>query len=217
MSYLDDIDWIYFEESSYKYLPEYQSTNLWYTQYDTRFGIMKKDGKYGILLDNGEDDDEKNIIVFPPQWDSCVEMGTGYVLGDKLEFKETFTINAHYFIKVQLNGKYGVVDTAGRWITPCKWDDVDKFGETLLGSQWGFVNLLTKEEIPPQWSEPQIKRHPWEKLPYETANYFYSESPLGHGGGFETMVLFRADELSRSAVKVQIGKAELWMPDQTLL
>lgn len=206
MSYWDDIDWISFEECY---------TFPMYDQYDTYFGIMKKDGKFGVLLDNGEGDDEKNIIVFLPQWDSCEVMGTGYILGDKLEFKEYFTTNAHYFIKVQLNGKYGVVDTAGRWITPCKWDDVDKFGETLLDGQWGFVNLLSKEEIPPQWSEPRDKRHPWEKLPYETANNFYSESHFGQGPGFESMVLFRADELARSFEKVQIGKAELWMPRET--
>lgn len=216
MSYWDDIDWINFEESSYKYIPEYQSVRLWYTYYDTGFGIMKKDGKYGILLNNGEGEDEKNVIVFPPQWDSCIEMGTGYILGDKLELKETVTINAHYFFKVQQNGKYGIVDTAGRWITPCKWDDVDKFGGILLDNQWGLVNLFTKEETLPQWSQPWYL-HSWDKkTSYETSNYFCSESPLGHSGT-ETMVLFRADEFSRSAVKVQIGKAELWMPNQIFL
>ena len=86
----------------------------------------------------------------------------------------------------------------------------------MLGNQWGFINLLTKEETMPQWSEPWYL-HSWDKkTSYETSNYFCAESHWGTCE-IETMVLFRADEFSRSAVKVQIGKTELWMPNQNFL
>ena len=48
-----------------------------------------------------------------------------------------------------------MVDTSGREITPCKWDRIDRYGNACLDKQWGFVNLITGEEIAPQWMENQ--------------------------------------------------------------
>lgn len=173
------------------------------TYYDSTAFVFK-DGQMGVLRSDGSEIGRKELLVFYPQWDSCEEMRTGYTLAADPEqdaycyFSDVNTgyymmvfKNAYYFIRTRQGDKYGVVDTAGRVITPCKWDEIDSYGNARQGDQWGFVNLLTCEETPPQWSKNQ-KIDPYKKAFYasEITNWDQMFSGAHHLEWKSTMTLF---------------------------
>jgi len=127
-----------------------------YTHYDTT-GFIRKDNHWGLLRPKGEG------IVFPPLWDGCEDMHTGYQHGKDRSFDyqsdgHVRISNAAYFVRVRKGDRYGVVDSEGRVITPCKWDWIDDYGNARMGKLWGYVNLITGEETEPQWSVNQDRR-----------------------------------------------------------
>lgn len=164
----DDVEWNEFEDEDNKDGDDPEIT------YYASTGFVFKDGQVGLLRNDGSGIGRKELLVFYPQWDDCEEMGTGYTLaadpyqdyrndcGDSRVFQ-----NAYYFVRTKQGDKYGVVDTAGRVVTPCKWDEIDSRGNARQGNLWGFVNLLTCEETPPQWTENQY-RNPY-KWAFSTA------------------------------------------------
>lgn len=159
--------------------------------------------KWGIIRHDGSE-------IFSPRWDECEEMKTGYtcvaesselfrdsgypleVIDDEgrlyADLKDTY-----YYIKVKSGNKYGVVDTFGREITPCQWDEIDDFGNVRQGDRWGFVDLLTCEETLPQWTENQH---------LSPAKPFWTMTDVADGfgwlgGAIETMTLFQYKEESK--------------------
>ena len=154
----DQVDWNWFEDQYHKDGDDPDTT--WYPS----TGFIRKDGKWGLLKNDGSEIGRKELIVFLPQWDRCEDMGTGYSFADPVDVEIFHTDyrynsciarlnNVFYFVRVCSERKYGVVDTAGRIITPCKWDEIDGYGNARRGDKWGFVNLLTGEETVPQWPE----------------------------------------------------------------
>ncbi len=159
----DDIEWNCFNDDYHK-----DGDDPDITEYDST-GFILKAGKYGLIRSDGSDIGRKELIAFYPQWNDCEEMGTGYTSDDPVEavsyymdyyftrpaggYIRSRLKNTYYFVRVLSGGKYGVVDSAGRVITPCKWDEIDRFGNARQGDLWGFVNLLTCEETEPTWAE----------------------------------------------------------------
>lgn len=114
-----------------------------------------KDKLIGIMCHVDELSAAENKLIFQPQWKECEYMKTGYThISDCCDVDWT---QFAYFVRVRKSkkGKWGVVDTSGREITPCKWDRIDRYGNACLDKLWGFVNLITGEEIAPQWMENQ--------------------------------------------------------------
>lgn len=56
---------------------------------------------------------------------------------------------------VQLNGKYGFIDTTGELVIPYEWENVKFFREGLAGvckdGKWGFIDTTGNLVIPYQW------------------------------------------------------------------
>ncbi len=160
-------------------------------------------GKTGLLRSDGSDlFGIKELVAFFPQWDYCEEMGTGFTFNDfpdgeyyywdQAEEYGRITAkgrlkNTYYFIRVDEGEKSGVVDTAGRVITPCKWDEIDSYGNARQGDLWGFVNLLTCEETTPQWSENQKLK------PYDTAWEAWFLEGFSHPSWEKVMTIFQAE------------------------
>lgn len=119
-----------------------------YTVYEG-FGIYRQDGLYGIRHPN------YRTIVTTAQYDDCESMKTGFIRGEKASIicggNKAKVENAVYFVRVRRLDRYGVVDSEGRVVTPCKWDWIDAYGNARLGELWGYVNLITGEETAPQW------------------------------------------------------------------
>ena len=179
----DEVNWNHYTDQSHKDGDEPDST-----EYDST-GFIVKDGKWGLLRNDGSTIGRKELIVFFPQWDRCEEMKTGYTSDNAVKHRLYFSDpstgfyrarleNAHYFVRVCKDGKYGVVDTAGRIIAPCKWDEIDDYGNARMGGSWGFVDLITREETPPQWKENKQLR------PYEIVWSAYVITNFGDMFGF---------------------------------
>lgn len=128
--------------------------------------FVVKDGLFGIMCHLNKLDAVKNNLIFQPQWKQCEYMKTGYT--HLKDYHQVGWTQFNYFVRVRKSkkGKWGVVDTSGREITPCKWDRIDRYGNACLDKQWGFVNLITGEEIAPQWME---NHH---LFPYELATAY---------------------------------------------
>lgn len=125
-----------------------------YTAYDG-CGIYRENGLYGILHPNYQ------TIVSADQYDDCESMKTGFIREERPSFvygDRSKVANAVYFVRVRRLDRYGVVDSEGRVVTPCKWDWIDAYGNARLGDLWGYVNLITGEEIAPQWPRSQDLR-----------------------------------------------------------
>ena len=83
---------------------------------------------------------------------------------------EIFRSNKYYWIDtfreglaaIQLNRKWGYIDTDGREICPIKYDDIGYFKGGIavvnLNKKWGFIDKTGKEVIP---------------LKYDWANNFF--------------------------------------------
>lgn len=149
-------------------------------------GYMRKGDQWGVLWNDGSEDEAGAEVIFPPQWDECEDLGSGYSPDGGLN-------GAYFFVRVIRNGLCGVVDTAGRTITPCKWDEIDEYGNARQGDLWGFVNLITCEETEPQWPENRhLQPYPEGKRFEQIANW---ASMFMGGSRLEwepTMVLFAA-------------------------
>ena len=160
-----------------------------YDDYDIPAEMMMQDGKWG-MLDARTAQDGKGEIIFPPQWDDGDQLGSGYSPDGKPD-------GAVYFFLVCKDGKKGVVDTAGRVVSSCHWDEIDAYGNARLGKQWGFIHLLTCQITPPQWPENQ-HLHPYEEG-------FVAEDIDSYGAWFrgkhswiKTMIIFKMDKKNTS-------------------
>ena len=125
-----------------------------YTRYDG-LGIYRENGLYGILHPNDQ------TIVSAARYDDCESMKTGFIRGECPSFVYSGrrkVENAVYFARVRSLDRYGVVDSEGRVVTPCKWDWIDAYGNARLGELWGYVNLITGRETAPQWPRSQDLR-----------------------------------------------------------
>ena len=136
----DGVYWSRFCEQSHKDGDDPDTS--WYDS----AGYMRRGNLWGVLRNDGTEDAEEAEVIFQPQWDDCEDLGSGYSPDGGLE-------GAYYFVRVSRGGLSGVVDTAGRCITPCKWDEIDAYGNARQGGLWGFVNLITCGEEAPQWPE----------------------------------------------------------------
>ena len=67
---------------------------------------------------------------------------------------DSFSGNEDIVLVVK-DGKFGHIDTAGRIVAPCEWDDADPFSEGLAGvkkdGKWGYVDTAGKLVIPCEW------------------------------------------------------------------
>ena len=67
---------------------------------------------------------------------------------------DSFTGNEDIVLVVN-DGKFGYIDTAGKIVAPCEWDDADPFSEGLAGvkkdGKWGYVDIAGKLVIPCEW------------------------------------------------------------------
>lgn len=120
-----------------------------YTCYEG-IGIFREGDRYGILHPI------HRSAVFPARFDDCESMKTGFIREESLSRDYSGgggarIENAVFFVRVRCLDRYGAVDSEGRVITPCKWDWIDAYGNARSGGLWGYVNLITGEEIPPQW------------------------------------------------------------------
>ena len=187
----DAIDEIFFEDCCYIKdgdAPDYMDYYI--------ASFVQLNGKWGIVQYDGSE-------IFSPQWDRCEEMKTGYTCvadrselfnkwGYPLDLREedgwqyAVLKDTYFFSRVAKVGKYGVVDTSGRVITPCRWDEIDDSGNVRQGDKWGFVNLLTCEETLPQWPE---NRHQVPKTSFWTATV-PADGFGWEDGSDETMTLF---------------------------
>lgn len=194
----EDIDEIYYDDAYDIKDGEFPDYMHYYIA-----SFVRLNGKWGIIRHDGS-------VIFSPRWDECEEMKTGYtckadlpgqfnawgypleVIDDEgwhyADLKDTY-----YFIKVKSGNQYGVVDTFGREITPCKWDEIDDCGNVRQGDRWGYVDLLTGGETPPQWPENQH---------LSPAKPFWTMSDVADGfgwlgGAIETMTLFLYKETSK--------------------
>ena len=204
-----------------------------YLQYNTSVAV-RRGALWGLMRNDrllDEDDDYSDAeweaaqpgdplprrctALFSPRWDACEDMGTGCSWG-RPHFDPGLS-RAIYFVRVRRGTKWGVVDTGGREIAPCKWDEIDRCGNARLGDRWGFVNLLTGEETPPQWAEnPRLHLYEtlWSATVPGNEDYFPVESGVNRWK--TTMRLFRAGEaLCRAvpfprAVDAQDGREDVW-------
>ncbi|MBR6705928.1 MAG: DUF1768 domain-containing protein [Clostridia bacterium] len=120
-----------------------------YTNYEG-IGIFREGDHFGILHPI------HHTVVFPARFDDCEPMKTGFIRegSPSMDYSGDRTArieNAVFFARVRCLDRYGAVDSEGRVITPCKWDWIDAYGNAREGGLWGYVDLITGEEIPPQW------------------------------------------------------------------
>lgn len=111
--------------------------------------LFKEDGLWGAVSTDGR-------ILTEARWDDIGVTESGFRIYhvDPDDYYAKYS-EAQYFLTLERKGKLGILDTLGRTITPCKWDEIDRYGNCRAGELWGFVNLLTTEETVPQWNENQ--------------------------------------------------------------
>lgn len=60
-------------------------------------------------------------------------------------------------IKILKNGKYGIIDTQGKEIAACKYDEIGEFADGYAkvkqGNSWGIIDASGKETVPCKYQE----------------------------------------------------------------
>lgn len=94
-----------------------------------------KDKKFGFSNESGQ-------IIIPIKYDYSPEISVtkGFTNG---------------YVKVELLKKRGLMDTTGKFILPCEYDDVGNFHEDVCairkGKLWGYIDKSKKIKINPQF------------------------------------------------------------------
>ena len=115
------------------------------------------DYKYGLLntIDNVRHGEPWQL--FPPKWDQCEYLTMAFI--DSAPRKYSFgspyakDSNTLFFLRVCEGGKWGIVDTAGRVVTPCLWDEVHDDGYLRRGNETHYIDLWSGIlcDEPPKW------------------------------------------------------------------
>lgn len=81
---------------------------------------------------------------------SCL-MTMGKVIEEKTVYFETLHFSEGFLV-ASLNGKYGYLNTEGKWIIEPKYEDAQPFSEGLaavcLNGKYGYINYSGKEIVP---------------------------------------------------------------------
>lgn len=187
---MDEQRWDEVEWPSYRnYTYHHDGDDYEYDQYDLPVELVLRDGKWG-MTDARTLDDGRGEVIFPPLWDVYDLLGSGYSRDGEPD-------DAVYFFVVRQGEKWGIVDTAGRVVSPCQWNEIDPYGNARMGQKWGFIHLLTGEITPPQWPENQ-RLHPYvEGFTAEDASD-YAAWYKGTHYWVSTMIIFQTENQARN-------------------
>lgn len=115
------------------------------------------DIKYGLLNTLEDVYDGEPWQLFPAQWDECEYLTTAYIDEEEDRFSSGCLYarieKTLFFLRVRDGDKWGIVDTAGRVITPCLWDEVNDDGSVRCGGETRYIDLWSGELVdePVEW------------------------------------------------------------------